>query len=274
MSTSISVIIPFYRRQDLFAETLKSVLEQSLKPEEIIVVDDASGDDAARVLTKYQPAIRLISLQENVGVSAARNIGARAAEGDYIAFLDSDDLWAPDKLARQVSYFEAHPDCDAVHTGTRKFYPDGRSHDYVDKPRRLAKHDLVRSAQLMCQSLMMRKSDFLRLGGFDSSFRQTEDYEFSMRMIVNGLNVDFIPEPLVMIRRGDKNSLSGNWKGFIRGHLRVVWKYAWVYRQVEGNFGAIRHTGKYLIKGGRKRGGFTGRLVSFTGRFLNPAFRE
>lgn len=274
MKPSISVIIPFYRRQDLFSETLQSVLDQTIDPEEIIVVDDASGGSASEFLSQFEPAIKLISLSENVGVSEARNIGARSATGEYLAFLDSDDLWVADKLARQLSYLREHPDCDAVHTGTSKFYPDGRTIDYIDKPPRLSKKGLVHSTQLMCQSLMMRRDDFFRIGEFDRSFRQTEDYEFSMRMVVNGMNVDFIAEPLVMIRRDDTGHLSNNWKGFISGHVRVVWKYARVYQQYEGYFGVIKHTGKYLIKGGSKRGGITGRLVSFLGLCLYPTFKE
>jgi len=270
---SISVVIPFYRRQDTFPESLNSVLSQTIKPLEIIVVDDASGGDATKYLEQYGTDIKLVTLNTNVGVSEARNVGARAAKGDFIAFLDSDDTWESEKLAKQITHFENHPECNAVHTGTKMLYSDGSVRVYVDKPRRLTKNDLINSSQIMCQSLMIRRKDFLLLGGFDKSFRQTEDYEFSMRMVVNGFQVDFIPEPLVIILRGRSDHLSNSWKGYIAGHIRVVWKYAFVYREVDGFYAVIKHTGRYLISGGLKRGGILGRMIHLLGRCLYPTYK-
>jgi glycosyltransferase involved in cell wall biosynthesis len=273
MKSTISVIIPFYRRQGTFGETLESVLQQTLQPAEIIVVDDASGDGAGEFLAQFVPSIKLITLEQNVGVSEARNIGVRAATGDYIAFLDSDDLWERDKLARQLDYILSHSDCDALHTGTKLCFPDGTEKIYGDKPARLQKSDLIGFSHLTCQSLIMRRADFLRLGGFDRSFRQTEDYEFSLRMVTNGLHVDFIPDLLVKINRGNTDHLSSSWWGFISGHIRVVWKYARVYQEVEGLYAPIKHTGTYLIKGGYKCGGIPGSLITLLGRCLNPRYK-
>ncbi len=273
LDRSVSVVIPFFRRQDTFPATLHSVLQQTLKPLEIIVVDDASGGDAIEFLEQYTGTITLIRLPHNVGVSEARNIGVEAASGNYIAFLDSDDRWEPDKLRRQLDYLQCHPQCDAVHTGVRTLSTDGRMQCFLDKPARLTKADLVNSSHLICQSLLMKKSDFLRLGGFDRSFRQTEDYEFSLRMVVNGMHIDFIPEVLVTLQRGRSDHLSGNWRGYISGHLRVVWRYARVFREAENNFSPCRHTGRYLVRGGIKCGGLRGRLISLLGHCIRGAFK-
>ncbi|MEM7707654.1 MAG: glycosyltransferase family 2 protein [Pseudomonadota bacterium] len=273
MDSSISVVIPFFRRQHTFAETLETALAQTHKADEIIVVDDASGGDALEFLKGFEPDIRVVALEENVGVSGARNIGVREATGHWIAFLDSDDLWHQKKLENQLAYLRAKPDCDVIHTGTVNFYPDGREIEYVGKPSRLSKADLAQSSHVMFQSVMMRRKDFLSLDGFDQSFRQTEDYEFSMRMVRRGLKIDFLPEPLVRIRHGHADKLSTNWKGFISGHIRVVLRHKQLFREVDGWLGPAKHCAKYLIKGGYKKGGLAGRLITLTGRLLYPAYK-
>jgi len=269
---SISVIIPHFRRADLISATLDSVLQQSLEPLEIIVVDDASGGDTVKSLERFEPEIKLITLAENVGVSEARNLGVKAASGVYVAFLDSDDLWEPQKLATQWAYLQSHPECDAVHTGVRVDTPGGTTASYTNKPQRLKIEDLVRSSHVMVQSLMMKKQDFIELGGFDRSFSQTEDYEFSMRMVTSGIKLDFIPDPLVILNRGRTDHLSQSWTGYLRGHIRIVWRYSNFYRQVDGYFSPLKYTGKYLASGGRKRGGIAGYLVSLVGLAVSKFF--
>ncbi len=104
---NVSVVIPTYNAASWIAETLESVLAQTVQPAEIIVVDDGSTDDTAVVLDPYQNRIRHIC-QDNAGVSAARNRAIEAANGEFIAFLDSDDIWHPQKLEYQMDVF-AHP---------------------------------------------------------------------------------------------------------------------------------------------------------------------
>ena len=105
----ISVIIPTYNRAHMVAEAIESVLNQRLNAYELIVVDDGSTDETPKVLAGYNAAITVIR-QINKGVSAARNQGIQSARGDLIAFLDSDDLWQPGKLACQFEFFQNHPE--------------------------------------------------------------------------------------------------------------------------------------------------------------------
>ena len=112
---SVSVIIPSYNRAHLLPRCLDSVIAQECSPSEIIVVDDGSTDSTRSLLQGSYPGIKVIT-QANKGVSAARNAGIRAAAGDWLAFLDSDDTWFPAKLGRQVQAVEASPGSNIVHT--------------------------------------------------------------------------------------------------------------------------------------------------------------
>ena len=104
----ISVIIPTYNRSDFLKEAIESVLEQTYQPFELIVVDDGSTDDTASVLSCYAGKISALSAYHG-GPSAARNYGIKAARGDYIAFLVSDDIWLPGKLSAQIRFFQPNP---------------------------------------------------------------------------------------------------------------------------------------------------------------------
>jgi glycosyltransferase involved in cell wall biosynthesis len=109
----VSVVIPTYNRPALLAETLESVFAQTFTDYEVIVVNDGSTDDTEARLRAYGDRIRLIS-QPNQGIGAARNRGIDEARGRYVALLDHDDLWRPQKLSTQVAFFERHPECAAV----------------------------------------------------------------------------------------------------------------------------------------------------------------
>ena len=129
-SVTISVVIPSYNSDSLLRETLDSVLAQSRPAHEIIVVDDGSSDDTADVVREYGEAVRYIR-QENQGQAIARNTGVEAATGDWIALLDSDDLFLPDRLRRAAEAIEANPSLMVVYSafdylyedGTRRFFP-------------------------------------------------------------------------------------------------------------------------------------------------------
>src|SRR4051812_15354057 len=122
---SVSVVIPTYNRAELLKVTIQSILGQTVRPLEIIIVDDGSTDDTANVCASFGPVVRYMG-QRNGGVSAARNAGIRAAQGDWIAFCDSDDLWVYNKLELQLAAIEATSAGWSV-TGFALIDPEGRS---------------------------------------------------------------------------------------------------------------------------------------------------
>ena len=115
MPSRISVIIPNHNRAHTIARALDSVLGQSLAADEIIVVDDGSTDNSRKFIGENYPQIKLLE-QQHSGVSSARNSGVRAANGDWLAFLDSDDEWLPEKLKNQMSALERVPEHRVIHT--------------------------------------------------------------------------------------------------------------------------------------------------------------
>jgi glycosyltransferase involved in cell wall biosynthesis len=122
-SPLISVIVPAYNTSRTIAETLDSVLAQTFEDYEVVVVDDGSPDDVAELVARSYPQVRLVR-QENRGLAGARNTGIKEAKGEYVAFLDSDDVWLPRKLELQVEQIKTHPEADVFYADCY-FWKDG-----------------------------------------------------------------------------------------------------------------------------------------------------
>jgi glycosyltransferase involved in cell wall biosynthesis len=184
----VSVIIPAYNAAPFLAETLASALGQTLADIEVIVVDDGSKDHTAQVAQSF-PAVRYVH-QQNAGVSAARNTGAAHARGEFLAFLDSDDLWHPDKLRQQVEALRQHP--DSVFCRTEAVSDPTRQAEIVGGPRASgAPHELIPDFHtsflvpyLTTSTVMVRRSAFEAAGGFDTRLRIAEDVDFYLRVLV------------------------------------------------------------------------------------------
>ncbi len=208
----ISVIIPTWNRAALLERAIRSVLAQHHPCRELLVVDDGSTDGTAALvdqLASESPAqIRLLR-QENRGAAAARNTGIRAAQGELIAFLDSDDWWQPDKLARQAQTMREHPDYLISHTRELWFRQDKRVNQ---KKKHDPPHGAIFQASLgTCvvgmSTVMARRGLFDRYGLFDEALACCEDYDFWLRV---GCREPFllVPEPLTCKDGGRPDQLS------------------------------------------------------------------
>ena len=203
----VSVIIPVYNRAWCVAEAVQSVLCQDFSDFELIVVDDGSFDETPRVLADF-PQIRVIRTG-NRGVSAARNLGVAHARGRLIAFLDSDDLWLPEKLRIQFDFMENSPGCRICQTEETWI----RNGVRVNPKKRHKKPDggiFFRSLELCLVSpsaVMMEKSLFDEIGGFDEGLTACEDYDLWLR-IGRTLPVPLIPKALTIKRGGHVDQLS------------------------------------------------------------------
>ena len=204
----VSVVIPTYNRAGFVREAIASVLEQDYPDVELIVVDDGSRDGTAAVVGSFGPAAQYL-WQENRGVSAARNRGVAASTGEFIAFLDSDDLWLPHKVSEQVAYFEAHPELQACHTdevwirrGVR--VNERRIHRKQDGWQFLAS---LPRCLISPSAVMMRRALWDRLGGFDEGLPACEDYDLWLRLTAIA-PVGLLPDRLVIKRGGHADQLS------------------------------------------------------------------
>lgn len=207
----ISVIIPTYNRRAELLRAIDSVISQTLRPEEIIIIDDCSDFSVREFLAeKYGDSVCVITNRENMGAAESRNIGARRATGDYIAFLDSDDYWERNKLEVQASIFLARPDLDLVYCNERILSPDG---SLVCRKGELFDHDIWQ--QLLdgwtapnTSTLLFRRSSFLALGGFDSNLTSCQDHDLWMRMAQEKAKIAFSPECLATFGMGASNRIS------------------------------------------------------------------
>lgn len=201
MSVPVSVVIPAFNAERFLDAALRSVIAQTVSPQEIIVVDDGSRDGTADVARRFGGAVLLIT-QDNQGVSAARNRGAASASGDWLAFLDADDEWLPHKLERQLEQTDGRP--DVVACFTEEMLHDERTGAtwhvrYRNEP------DMVRVLLLEgCvignnSSVMVRKGVFMEVGGFDLGLSYSADWDMWLRLAERGA-FSLVAEPLVHYR--------------------------------------------------------------------------
>lgn len=214
---SISVVIPTYNRDKLLSDAIDSVLSQTVTPLEILVVDDGSTDSSASVLRSYGDKIRVIR-QENSGVSVARNVGIRAARGSLIAFLDSDDVWLPDRLEQGMQCLERNAGVALVHSDV--FLDSG---GLRTRPRRgrekfsgycYAQFFEESPAYPILSTVMVRATAIKSIGCFDEKLRTSEDIDLWLR-ISRVYPFEFIDEPLVLRRIHEGNLTSEMSKFFV-----------------------------------------------------------
>ena len=208
----VSVIIPCYNRDHYISETIQSVLSQSYQNIELIVVDDGCTDGSRAILEGYGSKITLFEHPERVnkGQSAAINVGLNAATGEYIAILDSDDLFLPTKIEKQVLFLESNCEIGLVYcnghsvnaTGEKIGIFYGSDHVEESSPARL----LMDCYFLLPNNSLVRKSLYDEVGGFDESLRSAQDHDMALR-IAERTKMGYIDEVLFCYRR-HKNSIS------------------------------------------------------------------
>ena len=201
----VSVIIPAYNAAPYVVAAVDSALAQTYAPVEIVVVDDGSTDGTAEVLRPYREAGTITYIyQKNAGLSSARNTGIRAARGDYVALLDSDDLFLPEKLLRQIGYLEVHPACGISYCAIAHFHEEEPSHmlnlDYAYYSGADVFSALLWKNFINPLSVVLRRSVFDIIGYFDENLKRSEDWDFWIRAAHAGIRFDYLPEVLAQYR--------------------------------------------------------------------------
>lgn len=196
----VSVIMPVYNGAKHLAESLASASAQTYPNFEIVVMDDGSTDESA-VIAQTFPRVRYFH-QENAGIAAARNRTVRLAEGDLLAFLDHDDLWAPNKIELQVAYLLTHPEVSLVLAHERLFFSDG-----FTSPIWL-NHKLMQEDHLglVPGTWLLRKEVFWAVGGLDPRFRISDDVDWFLRFRDAGFKYGVVEETLLFKRMHGENA--------------------------------------------------------------------
>jgi glycosyltransferase involved in cell wall biosynthesis len=220
-TVTVSAIIPTRNRAARLTRAIKSVLSQTTAVDELIIVDDGSEDNTREVVASLAPRARYLQESGN-GVACARNAGVEAAQCDWIAFLDDDDEWFPDKIELQKQMLSARPDADACYAPALAVCDDGGPsaiHPPVP-PENLRRGVLLRNPFTQC-SVMMRRSTFRELGGFNPELRCGEDWEFGFRAVQSGARFVMIDRPLVTVHES-RNSSSKNTEVALQSERRVA----------------------------------------------------
>ncbi|MFA4885827.1 MAG: glycosyltransferase [Desulfotomaculaceae bacterium] len=194
-----SVIIPAYNSEKRLVRTLDSVKNQTCKNFEIVITDDGSRDNTTDTIREYirrNPELEIsMSSQPNRGIGAARNNAISRSTGDYLAFLDDDDIWYPDKLEAVAAYLKRHPGTDLVSHRVYKTYPDGRKKKFPNSKPKEPCYDslLFKGNTLHISATVVNRKAVLQAGGFtEDSSLGAEDYELWLRLAYAGASFGFI----------------------------------------------------------------------------------
>ncbi|MEH1806175.1 glycosyltransferase family 2 protein [Nostoc sp.] len=222
----VSIVIPAYNSLKFLPETMESVFKQTFKDFEVLVVNDGSSDDTEHWVSQIaDPRFKLIT-QENQGLSGARNTGIAHASGEYIAFLDADDLWEPTKLEKQVLCLEENSEIGLVYTWVALIDENGnftgrvfKNYAENDVWHKLIEHNIVESGSVA----MVRRQCFDTCGVFDRNLRSfVEDWDMWLR-IASRYPFKVMKEPLVYYRQ-HSTSASKNWEAMARSFEIVIEK--------------------------------------------------
>ena len=197
----ISCIVPVFNGARFLAEAIDSILAQSLAPFEVIVVDDGSTDATPDVPGRYGERVVYVR-QDNAGPSAARNNGVLQSHGEFVAFLDADDRWHPDKLARQAQRFSIRPELDISLTHARNFWVDALRDEE-------ANFDGQRVGVLPAQTLVARRTVFDRVGLFDAGQMHREVPAWLAHASSQGAVIETLPDVLTDRRIHEANRSRG-----------------------------------------------------------------
>ena len=221
---NISVIVPTFNRAHTLARALDSVLAQTYQAKEIIVIDDASSDNTTELLLNY-PDIKLLNFDTNLGVSAARNAGIARSKSDWVAFLDSDDEWLPQKLQRQVDIANTDSNMLIFHTD-EIWVRNGKRVNPMNKHAKPDGSVYEESLPLCCvspSSILLKREVLGKCGVFDETLPACEDYDLWLRLF-SRYPVKLIDEQLLIKYGGHGDQLSHQFWGMDRFRVRALCK--------------------------------------------------
>ena len=208
----VSIVMPTYNCAAYLPESIESILAQTYDAYEIVVIDDGSSDNTKLVLEPYSEKIRYIDLGRNEGLPTARNLGIQSAKGEYVAFLDADDIWMPEKLKMSIDQFLKNPDAGMVYS--KHINIDSKSQFLEGKIRRTLPSGNIflqlffEQNFIICSSVVVRKEVFNKTALFDFELENCQDWDMWLRIAFyyKAIGIDV---PLVKYRHSSK-SLSKN----------------------------------------------------------------
>lgn len=201
MTELISCIVPAYNSGKYITETLDSIFAQTYPAIEVIVADDGSTDGTQDIVRTYPQKVKLLT-QDNSGPAETRNLGLLAAAGSFIAFLDADDLWVPEKLSKQMSRFENDPALDLCISYTQMFWPK-HLEDEAEKYQNYMRSGPIQG--YATTTLLAKRYVFDKIGVFDRHYWFGDATDWFLRVKEAGLKFEMVPEVLTLHRMHETN---------------------------------------------------------------------
>jgi glycosyltransferase involved in cell wall biosynthesis len=265
----ISVIVPHHNRSHLIGRALDSIQRQTLQPLEILLVDDCSLPEHIQALEQYRGIADIVLLDKNGGAARARNEGIGRAKGEFLAFLDDDDQWFPERLEAQWNIIRDDPSLNAVAAAMTIHYQDGTEELLLSHaPPIMTVQTALEGTPALLQTLLIRTTTMRGLGGFDSDFSILDDREFWIRFTAAGFRAHYLTRPLAILERSDTERLTRNWTKYTAEEIKVVDKHADLYEKTRGKGAVRRERSKILRRAGIRKGGIVGRLAYLAGCLL------
>lgn len=232
-SPRVSVVMAAYDYGHYIAQAIQSVVDQTFVDWELIIVDDGSTDDTRDVVTPFLTDERIhYHYQVNRGQPGAENTGINLSRGQFLAFLDADDVWLPTKLAKQLGIFESSPQTGVVYSGRITIDPNGR--ELAPKPqahfRGRVLHQLFRDNFVCFSSSVVRREVFKDVGLFNEEYRHANDYDLWLRAAMHW-GFDVVDEPLVRYRTGHANLTSRGDTQLLTA-LKIMQRFAAAHKDV------------------------------------------
>jgi glycosyltransferase involved in cell wall biosynthesis len=216
LSCLVNIIIPVYNGERYLAQAIESALAQTYRPVQVVVVDDGSTDASLQLAQQYSNSISFCT-QPHRGISAARNRGVELAQGDFLAFLDADDVWLEDKLARQMAVFLRHPELDMVFGQVSQFV----SPELQEAVKRKLRVPTEPMAGYSADSMLIKRTSFLRVGLFDPTWEIGEFLDWYAKAIEKGLRSTMLAEVVTRRRVHDSNQ-GVRMREFRKDYVRVL----------------------------------------------------
>jgi len=238
MKELVSIVMPAYNSERFIKDSIQSVIDQDYTNWELLIIDDGSKDNTKNIVKEYlnlESRIRLIALDENRGVANARNVGIKEARGRYIAFLDSDDMWYPNKLSRQLQFMQEN---DFAFTFTSYEIIDEhgeRVNKVIRAPHHVDYRELLKGNIIGCLTVVIDRDT---VGSFLMPNTKHEDYATWLEVTKRGFVAYGINEVLALYRRSKRSLTANKLKS-------ALWTWN-IYRQQEG-LSIIRSTKYFLI---------------------------
>jgi teichuronic acid biosynthesis glycosyltransferase TuaG len=224
MNSLVSIITPSYNSAKFIKQCIESVITQKYTNWEMLIVDDYSADNSLQILKKYNDKrIQLIELDENVGASESRNVAIRKAKGKYIAFLDSDDLWEPQKLEKQISFMEKEDIAFSFSTYQPMSDDESKLYSIIHAPKIVTYSSYLKKTIIGCLTVVIDRE---KTGGFEMpNIRSSHDMALWLLIMRRGFDAYGLDENLARYRIVSTSNTANKWRA-----AKDVWM---VYRQFE-----------------------------------------